>query len=449
MYTLVAFLVALAVLIVVHELGHYFAARLCGVKVLRFSIGFGRPLVAWRTGRDGTEWVIAAVPFGGYVRMLDEREGPVAPEERARAFNRQPLGRRSAIVAAGPALNFAFAIAVYTGLYLVGIPEARPVLGEPPPGTPAHAARLQAGDTVRAVDGSPVRTWQELRWHLVKASLERRAIELEIQAEGGGVARRMLDLSAQEALAPGADPLARAGLQLKRPALEPVLGAVASGSPAERAGLRVGDRIMHADGVSVAHWEELVRAVRAKPGVPLRLTVERDGVRMSLEVVPDSVDDAGVRIGRIGVAPKRVANDPLLVQVRHGPAEALWLAAAKTWDLSVFSLRMLWKMVSGELSWRHLSGPVTIADYAGQSAQLGWISYLTFLALVSVSLGVLNLLPIPILDGGHLMYHAIELVRGAPLSDRALEFGHRVGVAVLFVLMAFALYNDLQRLFGG
>jgi regulator of sigma E protease len=450
LHTVAAFVVALGVLIVVHEYGHYLAARLCNVRVLRFSIGFGRPLVLWRVGRERTEWVVAAIPFGGYVKMLDEREGPVAPEEVARAFNRQSVGRRALIVAAGPAFNFLFAIAVYTALFLIGLPEARPVLAEPPPGSAASRAGLRAGDSVRAIDGESIATWQEMRWRLIQAALARETPRLEVSRADGTVEMRVLDLREVRSEEVEGDALERLGLRLYRPPLAPVLGRIVAGSAAERAGLRAGDRVLAIDDVPVTTWEDLVRAVRAQPIGTLEFRIEREGAVHELRVSPDSVAEGGVRIGRIGAAPRIEADaERFLVVVRHGPAEALARAVTKTWDIALFSLKMLGRMLLGEVSWRHLSGPVTIADYAGQSAQMGWVPYVTFLALVSIGLGVLNLLPIPLLDGGHLMYYAAEIVKGSPVSERSMELGQRLGLALLLVLMAFAFYNDLNRLISG
>ncbi|TAK82697.1 MAG: RIP metalloprotease RseP [Betaproteobacteria bacterium] len=449
--TLVAFVVALGVLIVVHEYGHYLAARLCGVKVLRFSVGFGRPLALWRRGADRTEWVIAAVPFGGYVKMLDEREGPVRPEEVGRAFNRQSVARRFLIVVAGPLFNFLFAVAVYAGLFMYGLPEARPVLAEPPAGSAAAVAGLHVRDTVRAVDGVPISTWQELRWRVLQAALQRQTLRLETVDERGHLGETTLDLHAYPADEVEADALELVGLRLYRPPLEPVLGQVIAGGPAQRAGLAAGDRIVRADGKPIDTWESLVNAVRARPGKPLALLVERGADTRTVEVVPEPVMAGEARIGRIGAAPyiPPSQTETMLIRVQYGPLQSLGRAFAKTWDISVFSLKMLGKMLLGEVSWRHLSGPVTIADFAGQSAQMGWVSYITFLALISISLGVLNLLPIPLLDGGHLMYYAIEIIKGSPVSERAMELGQRVGLALLLVMMAFAFYNDLNRLLTG
>lgn len=451
LHTVVSFLVALGVLIVVHEFGHYLAARLCNVKVLRFSVGFGKPLLVRRLGRDATEWVIAAIPFGGYVKMLDEREAPVGPEEAARAFNRQSVGRRFLIVLAGPLFNFLFAIAVYAGLYMHGMPEARPVLAEPAAATAARGAGFRAGDTVLAVDGDAITTWQELRWRIIQGALQREALRVEVVSDTGRVSAHVLDLRDVRSEDIESDAMERIGLRLFRPPLEPVFGRVVAGGAAERAGLASGDRVLEAEGRPVATWEALVQLIRERPGRILSLKVEREGAVRAVDVLPDAVAEAGQRIGRIGAAPLIPPGraERILVQVSHGAGESLAKAAAKTWDISIFSLKMLGRMVMGEVSWKHLSGPVTIADYAGQSAQMGWLSYATFLALISISLGVLNLLPIPLLDGGHLMYYALETIKGSPVSERAIELGQRVGMALLLVMMAFAFYNDLNRLFSG
>jgi len=450
LHTLAAFVAALGVLIVAHEFGHYLAARLCRIKVLRFSVGFGRPLATWRLGRDRTEWVISAVPFGGYVKMLDEREGPVAAHELRRAFNRQGVGKRFFVVVAGPAFNFLFAILVYAGLYMYGLPEARPVLAEPAAGTPARAAGFAAGETVRAVSGEPVATWQELRWRVLQGALQRESLQLEVIDERQHIAIRALDLSAYPSDDVQTDAMERIGLRLYRPPLAPVLGKIVAGGAAERQGLRSGDRVLSVDGAPIANWEALVGVVRGNPGRALRFSVRRDGATRELAVVPDAVKENGQEIGRIGAAPEMAAAqaDRVFIRVRYGVIASFGKAAARTADIALFSLKMLGRMLVGELSWRHLSGPVTIADIAGQSAQMGWISYLTFLALISVSLGVLNLLPIPLLDGGHLMYYAVETIKGSPVSERAVELGQRVGLALLLVMMAFAFYNDLNRLFS-
>jgi len=450
LWTAAAFIVALGVLIVVHEYGHYLVARLCRVKVLRFSVGFGRPLFAWR-GRDGTEWVIAAVPFGGYVKMLDEREGSVSPEDLPRAFNRQSVWRRTAIVAAGPVANFLFAIVVYAGLFMNGVPEARPIVATPPPGSAAAVAGLRAGDTIVSVDGEAMTTWQQLRWRVLKGALQGERLRLERISEQRHLSEAMLDLRRFAGTDAEGDLLAAIGLQLFRPPLAPVLGQVEAGSAAERGGLRAGDRILRINDIAIESWSGFVDAVRANPEAALQIAVQREQREIQLTVTPEAREVNGAPIGRIGAAPLVPPShvERILVRTQYGLIEAVLRATDKTFDIALFSLRMLGKMLLGEVSWKHLSGPVTIADYAGQSAQMGWVSYLTFLALISISLGVLNLLPIPLLDGGHLMYYALEVVKGSPVSERVMELGQRVGLMLLLIMMAFAFYNDLNRLFSG
>jgi regulator of sigma E protease len=451
LHTVASFVVALGVLIVVHELGHYLVARWCGVKVLRFSVGFGRPLVARRVGADQTEWVVAAVPLGGYVKMVDEREGEVAPADLPRAFNRQGVWRRIAIVAAGPIANFLLAIVLYWWLFMAGVPEAKPILAAPDPGTVAARAGVAGGDTIRAINDAPVAGWQDVRWRLLQLALDRQSARLEIVDARGASDWRTLDLARVTAEELEGDLLAKLGLRLYRPDLPPVIGKVVPGSVADRAGLVAGDRVVAVDGARVASWEALVAKVRASPGRALALEIDRAGRQVRVAVTPEAAAQGAETIGRIGAAP-HVDPESLkdyFLDVRYGPREAATRAVARTWEMSVFSLRMLGKMIVGEISWRNLSGPVTIADYAGQSASLGLAPYLAFLALISISLGVLNLLPIPLLDGGHLMYYAIELLKGSPVSERVMELGQRAGLAVLLFLMAFAFYNDIHRLISG
>jgi len=448
-FTLVAFIVALGVLIVVHEYGHYLVARLCGVKVLRFSVGFGKALYARRFSPGGTQWVIAALPFGGYVKMLDEREGPVGSDERHRAFNRQNVWKRIAIVSAGPLANFLLAIVLYWGLFVSGVPDARPTLAAPAPGSIAAQAGLARGDTLLRINDEPVQGWQEARWRLLQLAIAHAQVELEVQDRAGHLSQKTLDLRQFALEGLEADPVGRIGLRLYRP--DPVIGRTLPGSVAERAGLGPGDRILAVDGRPIATWDEFVIAVRSRPGEALRVRVARSAADSELTLTPEPVSERGRTIGRIGAEPRIDGEEMknLFTMVRHGPAVALALAAAKTWETSVFTLKMIGKMLVGEVSWRNLSGPVTIADYAGQSAQAGWTSYLVFLAIISISLGVLNLLPIPLLDGGHLLYYIVEVVKGRPVSEKAMELGQRVGLAVLLFLMAFAFYNDINRLIAG
>jgi regulator of sigma E protease len=451
LHTIASFVVALGLLIVVHELGHYVVARWCGVKVLRFSVGFGRALFARRLGPDKTEWVIAAVPLGGYVKMVDEREGDVAPADLPRAFNRQSVWRRFAIVVAGPAANFLLAIALYWFLFMSGVQEAKPIVAAPETGSVAAQAGLRAGDTIRAINDEPVTGWQDVRWRLLQLALDRKPARVEVADARGAIDWRTLDLSRVAADEVEGDLLAKLGMRLYRPALPPVIGKVIAGGVAARVGLEAGDRVTVVNGERVETWDARVAKVRANPGPARVLETERAGVVRRVELVPESATQGAETIGRIGAAPEvdQAALKAYYFEIRYGPAEAAAKAVARTWEMSIFSLRMLGKMIVGEVSWRNLSGPVTIADYAGQSASLGLAPYLAFLALISISLGVLNLLPIPLLDGGHLMYYTIEVFKGSPVSERVMEIGQRAGLAVLLFLMAFAFYNDINRLLTG
>lgn len=449
--TIASFIVALGVLIVFHEFGHYFVARLCGVKVLRFSVGFGAPVWSRSLGRDGTQWAVSLIPLGGYVKMLDEREGPVAPAEAHRAFNRQSVWRRIAIVAAGPAANFLLAVLLYWALLVHGIPGVRPVVDDPPAGSLAAAARFEAGDILTAVDGVPVRTWQELRWRLLEKALAHASVEVQVESDRGERRVRGLDLSRLDSEDLDAGFLQKLGLASYKPPLPAVIGQVLPGSVASEAGLAEGDEILSAAGIEVSRWDQLVDVVRARPAEPVELEVLRGGVARTVTLTPESRSENGRQVGRIGIGPRmdEASTRRYVVEVNYGPLEALGEAGRRTWEVSAFTVRMLWKMVRGEVSLKNLSGPITIADYAGQSAKMGWLAFVSFLAIISISLGVLNLLPVPLLDGGHLMYYAVEILKGSPVSERTLEIGQRVGMAVLFSLMAFAIFNDINRLVGG
>ena len=449
--TVVAFLVALAVLIVIHEFGHFLVAKLAGVKVLRFSVGFGKPMWMRRMGPDGTEWAVGVVPLGGYVKMLDEGEGPVTALERHRAFNRQSVWKRIAIVSAGPLANFLLAIVLYWVLFLQGVPEAKPVVGLPDAGSVAAAAGLRRGDTILKINGEGVASWQDVRWRMLQLAVDKQQARLEVLDPEQRIDWRTLDMARFAADGFEGDPLVRMGLRLYRPDVDPVIGRIMAGSVAERFGLRSGDRIDEIDGRRIRTWDELVASVRARPGVNLGLRLTRDDKQIDIVLVPEVVEQNGERYGRIGAAPRldSEAMRGLVSTVRYGPVDAFRLALVRTWDTAAFSLKMLGKMLVGEVSWKNLSGPVTIADYAGQSAQLGLAAYVAFIALISISLGVLNLLPIPLLDGGHLMYYVVEILKGSPVSERVMELGQRLGLSLLLFLMAFAFYNDINRLVSG
>ncbi len=444
-YTLAAFIVTLGLLIVVHEWGHYWVARRCGVKVLRFSIGFGRPIYRSVRGPDRTEWVVAAIPLGGYVRMLDERDtdvGVLSAADRKRAFNRQPVGRRIAIVLAGPLANLILAVGVYWGLNVVGVMEPRALLAQPAAQTPAQQAGLRQGDLVRGVDGAPVRSWNELSWLVLQRAVARQAVELDVQRPVAAMRALLLDLRTLSKEDLEGNPLLRIGLAPYGG--PPRLGRLEPGGAAAAAALESGDRVVEVDGRPIGSARELIEVIRAHPEQPLRLLVERNGAARSIEVTPArAAGDGGQTFGRIGA---EVGDRAELIKVRYGPLESVGLAIKRTWDTIVFSLRMLWQMVTGAASLKNLSGPVTIADYAGKTASIGPAAYLSFLALVSISLGILNLLPIPMLDGGHLLYYLVEIFKGSPPSDRVIEWGQRAGILVLVMLTTLALYNDVARL---
>lgn len=451
--TLAAFLVALSALIVVHEYGHYWVARRCGVKVLRFSVGFGRALWSHRFGADATELRIALIPLGGYVKMLDEREGPVSEAEQHRAFNRKSVWQRSAIVVAGPLANFLAAIAIYWVLFMHGVPGVVPQIDAPAAQSAAERAGFTRGELVVAVDGEATVSWQDFRWQLLQHALEGAPVQVESRLDGDGAPQRRelrFDGLAREDIE--GDLVRALGFSRLRPVLPPVIGQLSANGSAARAGLREGDRIEAIGGRRIQTWEELVRSVRASPGEQVEFRVIRsDGTTAVIAVAVDRAMEGKDRpVGRIGAGPRidSEALQKMSVRTALGPVDAMAQAFERTWDTAWFSLRMLGKMLLGEMSLKNLSGPITIADYAGQSAQSGWISYLLFLALISISLGVLNLLPIPLLDGGHLLYYSVEILTGKPLSERVMEIGQQAGMAVLFILMAFAVYNDIFRLIG-
>jgi regulator of sigma E protease len=451
--TVLAFLVTLAILVVVHEYGHYRVAVACGVKVLRFSVGFGRVLWRRQSGPDATEFVVSALPLGGYVRMLDEREAPVPADELHRAFNRQPLARRAAIVIAGPAANLLLAVLLFAAAQWLGTEEPRAVISAPLPASVAEQAGLRSGDWVRAVsrDGSQwtdVRSMNDLRWQITQAVLDGEPLQLSASdRRGGGTRTVKLDLPRLGTRDVDATLMRQVGLGA--PYSEAVMGEIKAGGPAAVAGLRAGDRVLNVDGQPVTDAlglrERIRQAVRGGAAQPMRWQIERDGRLVDVEVLPRVLDENGTRIGRVDAF---IGKPVEMVTVQRGAWEGLHLGVERTWELSVLTVRMLGRMLVGEASLRNLSGPLTIADYAGQSAQQGIGYYLGFLALVSVSLGVLNLLPLPMLDGGHLMYYLFEGLTGRPVSELWLGRLQRGGIAILLALMSVALFNDVARLLG-
>ncbi len=463
MFTVLAFVFALALLIAVHEYGHYRVAVACGVKVLRFSIGFGPPLLKWR-GLTGTEYVVAALPLGGYVRMLDEREGPVSPDERHLAFNLKPLRARAAVVAAGPMANLLLAVVLYAGVAWWGETAPEPVVATPVVGSLADRAGLRGGERVLQVaaqdamgsqteEPRPVQTFDELRWALTQAALGQQNLRLWV-AEGPQALSRDVFLPLSELSADDADQRMFDRIGIVAPWSAPVLGELVAGGAAAEAGLQPGDLVIRVDGRPVADAQQLRLIIRhavgpqgssQAQGVVQRWEISRHGRMLNLEVTPKMEMQAGLPVGRVGAY---IGAAPAMVDLDAGLMGGLLRGFERTWDVSALSLQMMWKMLTGEASVKHLSGPLTIADYAGKSAAMGWLSYVVFVALISVSLGVLNLLPLPVLDGGHLMYYLWEAVTGRPVSDLWTERLQRGGVAVLAVMMSVAVFNDLARLLG-
>lgn len=446
-----ALLLTLGILIAFHEFGHFWTARKLGVKVLRFSVGFGKPLWMRKSGPDQTEYVLAAFPLGGYVKMLDEREGEVAEEELHRAFNRKSVWRRFAIVAAGPIFNFIFAILAFWLMYLIGVPGTAPIIGEVTPKSVAAMAGFKTGDRIIEIDGRKTPTWSVARFNLLDASLTTDEVNFQVQAESGQSHLLKISVADISSEIKQKRLLAHLGIAPFRPALPAVMGKLTSGDPADTAGFISGDLILQVNNQTINDWMDMVEIVRANPGQTLQVGIERDGQAQIITVTPAIKETDAGNIGRIGAAPAAPKQLPeeLLAREEYPVFESLTVAMAKTWQLSVLTLRMIGKMIVGEVSVKNLSGPITIATYAGYTANIGLTAFLYFLAIVSISLGVLNLLPVPLLDGGHLMYYLVEIVKGSPVSDVLQLKMQQVGIAFLLVLMCLALYNDVVRLMGG
>ncbi|MBJ9838398.1 sigma E protease regulator RseP [Citrobacter portucalensis] len=446
LWNLAAFIIALGVLITVHEFGHFWVARRCGVRVERFSIGFGKAL--WRrTDKSGTEYVIALIPLGGYVKMLDERAEPVAPELRHYAFNNKTVGQRAAIIAAGPIANFLFAIFAYWLVFIIGVPGVRPVVGEITPNSIAAQAQIQPGTELKAVDGIETPDWDAVRLQLVSKIGDEHAILSMAQFGSNQRQDKTLDLRHWAFEPDKEDPVSSLGMRPRGPQIEPVLSEVQVNSAASKAGLQAGDRIVKVNGQSLTQWMTFVTLVRDNPDKPLALDIERQGSSLSLTLTPDSKQVNGKAEGFAGVVPKVIPLPDEYKTVRqYGPFSAILEASDKTWQLMKLTVSMLGKLITGDVKLNNLSGPISIAQGAGMSAEFGIIYYLMFLALISVNLGIINLFPLPVLDGGHLLFLAIEKLKGGPVSERVQDFSYRIGSILLVLLMGLALFNDFSRL---
>lgn len=446
-----AFVAAIGLLVAIHEYGHYIVARALGVKVLRYSIGFGRVLWSRRSGPDQTEYCLSAIPLGGYVKLLDERDCAVNFAERGRAFNRQPAHSRIAVLAAGPAFNLLFAIVAYTIMFVSGVPGLKPVVGPVDPGSLAAEAGLREGDTILTVGSRRVLTWETATLTMLDGMLADGVISMGV-IDGAGDERRVAlrTVGHESELTEPGQLFTKLGFRPWSPEPLPVIGALTPGGAAERSGLIPGDLILFADGQPVATWSEWVTRVRARPGERLDVTVQRGTDELRLTVDVGAEKSAEGTIGRIGAAVQLPPDmlDGMRAEERYGVVEAVFRATAKTWEMSALTLRMIWRMVIGDVSPKNISGPINIAQYAGVSATIGASAFLSFLAIVSISLGVLNLLPIPMLDGGQIVYTLAESLKGGPLSERVQMIGQQIGIGFLLVLMSFAFYNDISRLIG-
>jgi len=444
---ILAFVVAVGIIVTVHEFGHYWVAKKLGVKVLRFSIGFGKPIISKFGGLDNTEYVLAAIPLGGYVKMLDEREGDVDTGELDRAFNRQKVWKRFAIVSAGPLFNFIFAAFAYWITFVSGVEGVRPTVGEIETDSIAAHAQIQAHDTFTHVEGEPVKTWQEASIQLLNNALKTGSVNATLKRDDSSLKNVTLDLNNTKHLLAEGNLLEKVGITPWRYKYQAKFGEIKKGV-AKDAGVKEGDKVISVDGVPVDTWLSLVEYIQQRAGVPITFKLQRQDEIVSVQVTPKADEVDGKVVGRIGAYPfvDQEALESQRVLVRYGLVESMGKGVSKTWEVSILTLKLLWKLVVGEASLKNISGPVTIAEYAGISAAIGFSAFVGALAIISISIGILNLLPIPVLDGGHLFYYLIEMVKGSPVSEKFEAAGQRLGIIMLAGLMSLAFYNDIQRL---
>jgi len=453
--TIAAFIFTLGLLVTIHEFGHYQVAKWCGVKVLKFSIGFGKPFFSKKVGRDQTEFVLAAIPLGGYVKMLDEQEmkgtDEYALHDMSRALNRQSIAKRMAIVLAGSGANLLLAILFYWVLFLLGVVGLKPIIGHVSDNSPAAVASMNRGETIQSINGKPVANWQDARWIFLKESLKNNSVEVLAINSNKEAHLHLLDLSGFKQEDFETDILDKLGLSIYQPDIPARVGEIIHNSPAAKAGLQVNDLILSINHKKVRFWEDFVQEVRRNPKVDLEIVVQRGAQEIGLHVTPDAVVENHKTTGRIGAAFKLASNelDELFVTTHYSVGGALLQAIEKTWDTALFSLKMIGNMLTGHVSWKSVSGPVSIASYAGQSANMGIKVFIGFLAVISISIGVLNLLPIPVLDGGHFMYYMAEIFTGKPVSEATMIIGQKIGFTLLGFMMVLALYNDINRLITG
>ncbi len=442
-----AFIVAVGIIVTVHEFGHYWVAKKLGVKVLRFSVGFGKPLLTRLGGEDKTEYVLASIPLGGYVKMLDEREGEVSAGEAHRAFNRQKVWKRFAIVSAGPIFNFIFAVIAYWITFVAGVDGVKPTVGEIQAQSIADQAQIQARDTFTHIENQPVKTWQQTTIQMLNGALKNGSVSATLRREDSSQKTVTLDLNDTKQLLAEGNLLEKIGISPWRYQYQARFGEIKNGV-AKKAGIQEGDKVISVDGRKVDSWVELVSYIQERADIPIKFVLQRGSEQLSFQISPSADKLDGKVIGRVGAYPyiDQQQLESQKVVVRYGVIESFGKGLVKTWEVSVLTLKLLWKLVVGEASLKNISGPVTIAEYAGVSAAIGFSAFVGALAIISISIGILNLLPIPVLDGGHLFYYLVEMVKGSPVSEKFEAAGQRLGIIMLAGLMGLAFYNDIQRL---